>query len=138
MKHLLHNSFLSLKKWRQTHFSNNPQQNLHSTFKQNSNFESSNLTNLLLHEFYVLSMFGIYPKIGRYRLPTHRCGNHKKFFPSYFKILIFCQMFLLDRVMQQIIKVIAEICNQKSTFEESCCVTFTYPKYYIYAGFRKL
>ena len=28
------------------------------------------------------------PKIGFYRLPTHRRGAHRNFFPSYFKIEI--------------------------------------------------
>ena len=42
------------------------------------------------HEFYFTSIFEIYPKIGSYRLATHRRGAHRKIFliPSYFRIEI--------------------------------------------------
>ena len=43
--------------------------------------------NPLLHAFFFSSVFEIWPKIGCYRLPTHRSGAHRKLFWPYLLIL---------------------------------------------------
>ena len=42
------------------------------------------LFNPLLQEFFFPSVFEIWPKIGCYRLPTHRRGAHTNFFDDPF------------------------------------------------------
>ena len=42
--------------------------------------------NHLFQEFYFTSIFEILPKIGSYRLPTHRRGAYRKIFPWSFLI----------------------------------------------------
>ena len=52
---------------------------------------SSLWLNPLFREFYFTSIFEIQPKIGPYRLPTHRHGAYSNFFSiilSYFRIEI--------------------------------------------------
>ena len=65
---------------------------------------SSVVLTLLLHEFFFSLVFETQPRIGFYRVPTHRRVPHRKFIfiiPSYFKIEILNLPYTIVTEMQQ-------------------------------------